>query len=99
MVHVCKVARNDESVVADQGFASCTDALLTISSKWDVGCACVSAVEGPFCFAVADDEDSGVGHGVVDVIGELSERKVAWVDRTGPLHLIAPERTKEIEIN
>lgn len=40
------------------------DTFLTIGRQGDVGVARVLAAEGPFCFAVAYDEDSWSRHGV-----------------------------------
>ena len=57
-----EVAGHDEAVVAYEGLAGCADALLAICCEGDVGCAGMASVKGPFCFAVADDEDTGVGH-------------------------------------
>ena len=57
-----EVARYNEAVVAYEGLAGCADALLAVGCEGDVGCAGMAPVKGPFCFAVADDEDAGIGH-------------------------------------
>lgn len=66
-VDVGEVSGHDEAVVADEGVAGCADAFLAVRGEGDVRGAGVSAIERPFGFAVADDEDTGgdflVGHG------------------------------------
>lgn len=54
--------RNNQTIVTDQCFARSSDAGFTVLREWDVGGARVSAIEGPFGFAVADDESSGGCH-------------------------------------
>ena len=60
-----QVLGNDEAVGADEGFTGGADAFFAVGGERDVGCAGVAAVKGPFCFAVADDEDSGGCHALV----------------------------------
>jgi hypothetical protein len=76
IIHVCQVPGYDESVVADECVASGSYAFFAVGGKWDVSAACVTAVEGPFCFAVADYEDAWVGHcdGVVVPDAVLASR-------------------------
>ena len=57
-----QVPRYNQSIVANECFSRCADTLFAVRSEWDVSCSCVTAVEGPFCFAVADDEDAWVWH-------------------------------------
>jgi hypothetical protein len=59
---VRQVSRYNKPVVTDEGFSCCADALFAVGGEGDVGGACVPPIEGPFCFAVADDEDAWVGH-------------------------------------
>jgi hypothetical protein len=63
---VGEVARYNQAVVAYEGFAGCADALLAVGGERDIGCPGMAPVKGPFCFAVADDEDARIGH-VYDV--------------------------------
>lgn len=58
-VDVGEVSGHDEAVVADEGVAGCADAFLAVRGEGDVRGAGVSAIERPFGFAVADDEDAG----------------------------------------
>lgn len=60
-LHVGQFARHDEAVVADEGAAGGEDAPLAVCGQWQLGRARVAAVERPFGFAVADDEDAGGG--------------------------------------
>lgn len=75
-LHVDEFVRVDEAIFADKGLSRCANSLLAIGSEGDVGSARVPAVEGPFCFAVADEEQSRRGHDVcsgrepVDVAGD-----------------------------
>jgi hypothetical protein len=59
---VGEIARYNQAVVAYEGFAGCADALLAVGCERDVGCTGMAPVKGPFCFAMADDEDARVGH-------------------------------------
>lgn len=56
-----QLLRRNQPVISYQGLPSRLDALLPVGSQRQVGDACVAAVEGPFGFAVADDEAAG-GH-------------------------------------
>lgn len=67
-VHVRQVPGDNQSVIAYERLARCSYALLAIGCEWYVCSSCVAAVERPFCFAVADDEDARVGHGGVSTI-------------------------------
>lgn len=58
-----EVARHNQPVVAHERFARSAHALLAVGGQRDVRRPCVAPVQGPFCFAVADDEDARVGHG------------------------------------
>jgi hypothetical protein len=71
---VGEVVRYNQAVVAYEGFAGCADALLAVGCERDVGCAGVTPVKRPFCFAVADDEDTRVGH----VCGGYLAREWKW---------------------
>jgi hypothetical protein len=73
---VRQVAGHDEAVVADECFSRGDDALLARQGQGDIGHARVSAIEGPFGFAVADDEDAGVGH-----CGDESSRGFRGVEK------------------
>ena len=53
---------DDEAVVAYEGFSCCADTLFAVGCQGDVSCAGVSAIEGPFCFAVTNYEGSGGSH-------------------------------------
>jgi hypothetical protein len=75
-LHVGQVAGHDEAVVADECFSRGDDALLACRGQGDIRHARVSAVEGPFGFAVADDEDAGVGH-----CGNESSRGLQGVEK------------------
>lgn len=55
-LHVYQLVRDNEAIVANKSLAGCADSLLAIGSEGDVGTARVFAAEGPFCFAVADEE-------------------------------------------
>jgi hypothetical protein len=61
-LHVCEVLGDDQSIGADEGFAGRAHALFAVGCERNVRGAGVAAVEGPFCFAVADYEDAGGGH-------------------------------------
>ena len=56
ILHVDKPFRDDETVVADEGVAGCSDSLLTVGCQGDVRGAGVAAVERPLRLAVADNE-------------------------------------------
>lgn len=64
IIHMDEILRHDQSVVADERFARGFDSLLPVRGEWEVCCAGVSSVEGPFGFAVADDEAAWC-HGLV----------------------------------
>jgi hypothetical protein len=53
----------DESVVANESAAGCSNSFLPVLRKRNVRRASVAAVEGPFGFAVADYEAAGCCHG------------------------------------
>ena len=55
-LHVDKLFRDDETVVADKSAARCSDSLLAVGCEGDVRDAGVAAVERPLRLAVADDE-------------------------------------------
>jgi hypothetical protein len=76
-LHVGEVLGDYEPVVADEGFACGADARFAVGGEGQLGGTGVAAVEGPFCFAVADYEDTGVGHcGILELEGlERSNRK------------------------
>lgn len=61
ILHMCKVLRNDQSVIAEERFARCFDAAFAVRGEREVGRAGVPAVQGPFCFAMTDDEAPGGG--------------------------------------
>jgi hypothetical protein len=75
---VCEVTRNNQAVCAHECFPRCAHALFAGGREGYVRGAGVAAVEGPFCFAVADYEDARGGH------GELMLRRVKDL-RTGSL--------------
>lgn len=62
-LHVGKLVRHDESIVADHGVSRGNDSFLAVGCEGDIGASCVTAVEGPFGLAVADDEEARRGHG------------------------------------
>lgn len=57
-----QLARDDETIGANQGSSRGQDALLAVGGEGDIGDAGVAAAEGPFRLAVADDEYSRCGH-------------------------------------
>ncbi len=57
-----EVLGHDQPVWPDKGAAGGADAFFAVGGKGDVANASMAAVEGPFSFAVADDEDAGGGH-------------------------------------
>lgn len=63
-----QLLRHNEAITANKGLACCADSFLAIGSKGDVGTARVFAAEGPFCFAVADEEQSRRCHGCCDCV-------------------------------
>ena len=54
--------RHNQSIPPQQRFARGADAGFAVRGEGDVGGARVAAVEGPFCFAVADYEGAGGCH-------------------------------------
>jgi hypothetical protein len=58
-----EVSRHDQPVIAHERLARGAHALLAVRGQRDVRRPCVAPVQGPFCLAVADDEDARVGHG------------------------------------
>ena len=62
-VHVGEVGGDDQAVISHESLSGCANPLLAIGGEWEVCAAGVTAVEGPFGFAMADDEDSGDRHG------------------------------------
>ena len=60
---MCEILRDNEAVGTDESFARRADALLAVGGERNVCRAGVAAVEGPFGFAVSDDEDSRCCHG------------------------------------
>ena len=61
-IHMREVSGDNQSVVADQCFASCAYPLFAIGSEGKLRGSGVTAVEGPFGLAVADYEYSWVWH-------------------------------------
>lgn len=61
-LHVGELAGDNEAIVADHGAACSNDSFLAIGREGNVGASSVAAVEGPFGFAVADDEEARRGH-------------------------------------
>ena len=59
---MCQVLWNDEAIGAYECLAGGADALLAVRCEWDVRDAGVTAIEGPFRLAMADDEDSWSCH-------------------------------------
>jgi hypothetical protein len=59
---VCKLPGHNQPVIANQRSTRGSDSLLAISGERQLSRACVSAVEGPFRFAVADHEGAGGCH-------------------------------------
>lgn len=53
---------DNEPIIAHHGLACGSDSLLAVLGEGDVGDTSVAAVEGPFCLAVADDEDTRGRH-------------------------------------
>lgn len=68
-LHMYQLARDDEAIRANEGLACGADSLLAVGSEGNIGAARVLSAEGPFCFAVADEEQSRRGHGGLDVFG------------------------------
>ena len=62
ILHVWYLAGNNQPIRPDQSFASCLYALLPICGEWNVAGAGMAAIERPFGFAVADDENAWSGH-------------------------------------
>lgn len=54
--------RNNQAIIAHERFARGADTFLAIGCERQFGGAGVAAVEGPFCFAVADYEGAGGCH-------------------------------------
>lgn len=54
--------RHNQPIVTDQRFARSSDARLAVLGEGDVGGAGMPAIEGPFRFAMADDEGAGGCH-------------------------------------
>lgn len=52
----------NETVIAHECFPGCTDSTLAVCGKRNVGCACMSSVQGPLSLAVAYDEYSRRRH-------------------------------------
>ena len=72
-----EVPGDDQAVGADEGFACGADAGFAVGGEGELRGAGVAAGEGPFGFAVADEEDAGVGHGgglMVEEEGKEGER-------------------------
>jgi hypothetical protein len=78
--HVSEVARHDESVAAYECFSCRADPALAGGRERDICRARVAAGEGPFGFAVADEEDAGGGHGGLITLEESREggREFGW---------------------
>lgn len=53
--------RSNQTIVPDEGLPRGFDSFLSVRCQREVGGAGVSTVQGPFGFAVADDEAAG-GH-------------------------------------
>lgn len=62
---MCKIPWVDQSVVSDEGLSCLLDSGLAVGCEGQVGGTCVSSVERPFGFAVADDENPGSCHGLL----------------------------------
>lgn len=67
--HVSQLTGNNQAVVAHQRLSRRQHPLLAVGCQGDIRRACVAAVERPFGLAVADDEDAGRRHVVVDTPG------------------------------
>lgn len=59
---MCEARRVDEPAGADEGAAGVADLGFAVGREWDLADARVAAVEGPFGFAMAGEEDAGGGH-------------------------------------
>lgn len=57
-----QLPRHDQPVVPDEGLPRRQDALLAVGRQRELRRAGMSAVQGPFGLAVADDEDAGGCH-------------------------------------
>ena len=50
--------RRNQPIITNECFSSCFDSFLTVRCEGKIRDACVSAVEGPFGFAMSDYEAS-----------------------------------------
>jgi hypothetical protein len=66
---------HDQSIVANEGAAGGSNALLTVGCEGDVGGSCMASVERPFGLAVADDEATRSRHAVARYGREPGKRK------------------------
>lgn len=57
-----QLPRHNKPIISHQRLPCSEDAFLAVGGEKELGGAGVAAIEGPFCFAVADDEDSRGGH-------------------------------------
>lgn len=68
-----QLLRDYQPVIADEGVAGRNDSFLAAWGERKVCCSCVAAIEGPFCFAVADDEAARGGHYSCNLGDQLRE--------------------------
>jgi hypothetical protein len=66
---------HDQSIIANEGAAGGSNALLAIGCEGDVGGSCMASVERPFGLAVADDEAPRSRHAVARYGREPGKRK------------------------
>jgi hypothetical protein len=61
---VGELAGNNEAIIADEGLTRRPDTLLSVGRQRNVSDTGMASIEGPFCLAMADDEDAGRCHSV-----------------------------------
>lgn len=60
--------RRNQSIIPDQSFPRCLDALFAIVCQRDVGGTGVTAIERPLRLTVTDDETAWGGHRLLNVL-------------------------------
>lgn len=58
-IHVRKIARHDQSIVAYKSLSRCSNTLLAVLGQWNIRYAGMAAIERPLRLTVTDNEDSG----------------------------------------
>lgn len=61
-IHMCKLARNNQSIISNQCLPRRSYPLLPTGSQRNISYTGMSAVERPLRLAMPDDEDAGCGH-------------------------------------